>query len=85
MQHVIMAIRDSAVGAYQTPFTSPSIGAAIRSFQDAINNPQSGTLHGHPDDYELYHIGIFDDETAKITECEEPTMRARAKDLVRKT
>lgn len=67
MKYLIMTIKDRAVEAYQPIACTRAEGEAIRGFQDAINNPQNGILYNHPDDYDLYLLGTFDDETGEIT------------------
>lgn len=62
----VVAVRDRATDAYMNPFIVPSLGVAIRSFQDEVNNPQS-PMNLHPDDYDLYHLGEFDQERGSLT------------------
>lgn len=61
----IVAIHDRALDAYQQPFIVRALGEAIRAFQDALNKQES-PMHNHPDDYDLFHIGNYDDHTAQI-------------------
>lgn len=77
------AVFDSATGAYMRPFVMQSDGQAIRSFSDETNNPET-PLHAHPEDYSLFRLGIFDDQTAIITP-EDPTCLARAHEIQAKT
>ena len=67
MKLQIMCVRDIKVGAYQTPFYAATIGAGERSFSDAINNPNKDSdMSKHPTDFELYLLGIYDDDTGKF-------------------
>lgn len=66
MNTKIYTIHDSAVGAFLPPFFARSNGEAIRSFQDACNDPKS-QFHSHRSDYMLVCIGEYDDATASIT------------------
>lgn len=61
MKLQIVAIRDRAINAYMRPFFAQSTGQAIRMFQDEVNNKE-GEIHKHPDDYDLYHLGEWNDE-----------------------
>lgn len=61
----IFAIYDQKLEAYNRPFFLISDGVAIRAFQDEINNKES-ELSKHPDDYELYKIGEYNEETGEI-------------------
>jgi len=76
----IYAIRDRALDAYNRPFFLQADGAAIRAFQDEINNKES-ELSKHPDDYDLYTIGSFDDNKGVIS-AHEPLQIAIGKQLV---
>lgn len=77
---VICAVRDSAVGAYMQPFTAQSRGAAVRAFVDAVNDG-STPMNKHPEDYELFEIGEFNEETGVVTPRAVPDSLARAADV----
>lgn len=61
----IFAIYDSKAEVYNKPFYELTIASAIRAFSDAANDTQTAFAK-HPADYTLFHIGTFDDATAKI-------------------
>lgn len=61
----ICAVRDSAVDAYGQPIFVKAIGEAIRSFGDEANRDGS-PIKAHPADYELFHIGNYDDSTGTV-------------------
>lgn len=65
MIHKIFTVFDQAAEAYLTPFFLHSEGMAKRSFKDAIGD-QSHQFGMNPEDYTLFHIGEYDDETAQI-------------------
>jgi hypothetical protein len=53
----------------------------LRSFRDEVNRKDSSEdMARHPDDFELYAIGTFDDSNGIVTTIE-PRLVARAKDL----
>lgn len=79
MKMPVVSVRDSAVNAYMRPFAVPAIGAAVRSFQDEVQRSDSD-LNKHPEDYELFEIGQFDDETGLII-ASSPRSLARAVDF----
>lgn len=62
----MFSVLDTKTNAYMQPFFAVTAGAAIRSFSDAISD-QTTMLHKHPEDFHLFHIGAFDDETGSIT------------------
>lgn len=58
----VCAVFDSAVQAYSRPMFVPHTGAAIRGFGDEVNRKDAGNpLAAHPDDYELHHLGMWDE------------------------
>lgn len=80
----ILAIRDRALNAYMRPFVAQSVGQAIRMFQDEINRVDS-EMNKHPDDYDLYHLGQFHENTGALhTLPSGPEQVAIGKQLVNK-
>lgn len=77
----VFCIRDGALGAYTRPFFVPSKGIAIRAFTDEVNNPQSDFFK-HPTDYELYHLGDWDDQFARFDLLPQPVSVVRAQDVM---
>jgi hypothetical protein len=81
MKQVIISVKDTAAQAFGRPIFVPAIPVALRGFRDEVNRSDStDDLARHPDDFELYEIGSFDDATG-IIEVIEPRLVARAKDL----
>ena len=67
MKMVICSIRDSAADAYGRPFFLPSVGVAIRSFTDEVNRPsEDNQIYQHPEDFDLFELGEFDDTTGRF-------------------
>jgi len=64
------------------PFFVPAIGAAVRSFGDEVKRvAPDNELSRHPDDYELFELGQFDDSSARFQMLPEPRSIARGKDF----
>lgn len=62
----IYAIRDNQVAAFSQPFYSQTNGSALRAFSDHVN--ENGTpANKHPQDFDLYQLGTYDDQTGAIT------------------
>jgi len=83
MKHVVIAMRDSALNAFSRPMFAPTTAAAVRSFRDEVNRKSPDNhMHNHPDDFELFQIAVFEDETGEFA----PNIErlARAKDLINK-
>lgn len=78
---VLVSIRDISAQVYRHPFPAPSAGAAIRSFGDEINR-EGSEMGKHPEDYELYELGLFDEFDASFVINAKPRMIARGLDQV---
>lgn len=78
----VMTIRDRVADAFDRPSFHTSVGAAARGFGDEINRPESITKN-HAEDYDLYHLGTYDDSDASFKLFDKPRQVAIGKDLVR--
>lgn len=65
MKVKVFSVFDSKVGAFQQPFFARTAGEALRMFENAVRDSNSG-FHAHPGDYSLFEIGSFDDLSAKF-------------------
>ena len=72
MQHHIFTVFDSKAAAYLQPFYSQTKGVAIRQFSDAINGDPNHQFARHPEDFTLFELGSYDDNTAKFSLHETP-------------
>jgi len=63
----ILVVRDIKADAYAVPMFVASIGGCIRGFADEINKTDDNPLARHPEDYELYELGEYDETTATFT------------------
>lgn len=80
--HIVVSIHDTQVDAYMRPFYVPAIGAAIRSFSDEINRSSADNpLYHHAEDYNLYQLGSFDDQTGKHESLPQPHQIAIGKNV----
>jgi len=61
----LYAVHDAKAGAYLPPFPLQTDGLAVRSFQEAVLNPQT-QISKYPLDYSLFRIATYDDETSII-------------------
>lgn len=76
-----VAVKDSAVQAFNRPFFTPTIPAAVRSFTDEVNRvADDNAMYKHPDDFELWVVAAFDDETGVFQPVEIRCV-CRAKDV----
>lgn len=76
----VFAIRDRAMDAYLTPFFVPSVPYAVRSFTDQVNSKDS-PMFAHPEDYDLYHIASYVEDTGCIIPNGELRCVCRAQDV----
>jgi hypothetical protein len=65
MKMNMYTIFDVASGAYMRPFFMPSDGQAKRAFKD-ISTDAEHEVGRHPEDYTLYKVGIFDDNSGEV-------------------
>ena len=77
MEQQIIAIRDKALEAFMRPFFAPAIQAAVRSFQDEVQRPES-EMAKHPGDYSLWHFGTFNDSNGAFALFETPKLIVEA-------
>ena len=80
MKLVVVAVRDSAVDAFMRPFFVPSTAFAVRSFNDAVKEKDS-LMFANPQDYALFELGTFDEETGKMENLPSPRQLVRAQDM----
>lgn len=65
---LLMSLKDLKAEQFGKPFTAITIGTAARDIQDMLNSGEKNNmLVSHPHDFELYHIGNFDDDAGEIT------------------
>lgn len=61
----IFSIYDAAVETYLNPFFAKTMGSAIRSFSDGVND-ETTMFNKHANDYTLYQIGEFDEDSGAV-------------------
>jgi hypothetical protein len=58
----IFSIRDSKAEIFHQPFYQKSHGEAERTFHQLCNDPKS-TLFQFPEDFDLYYVGEYNDQS----------------------
>lgn len=76
------SIRDSKGGVYHRPFYKAHEAEAERDFKTGVNDEKS-TMYLYPEDYDLYYVGEYDDETGTIRGIDTPRHVAKAINLKR--
>ena len=68
----IYSIYDSAAKAYMSPFFMHNHGLAIRAFSDQVNSQQENQIKNHPEQFTLFMIAEYNDQSGYITPLETP-------------
>lgn len=67
MRYKIYSIRDRQAEVFDRPFYMISHGLASRAFTDEINRQDANNaLSNHPEDFDLWHLGEFDDNSGEF-------------------
>ena len=77
MIHTMIAVKDAKVGSYARPVPVVNAATGVRAFPDAVNDP-STEYHKHPEDYTIWELGSFDDQTGLFTNLDTPIQLANA-------
>lgn len=75
----VCAVRDRAIDAFMQPMFVQATGQAIRAFMDECNRADS-PIAAHPEDYDLYLIGEYEENSGLLVACTPPKMLAIGKD-----
>ncbi len=67
MKTQLYAIYDTAAGIYTRQVFAQADGVITREFSDLVTNAES-PYGQHPEDYSIFRLGVFDDQTGKITD-----------------
>lgn len=67
----IYSIRDAKAEVFNTPFFQKTHGEAERNFRTICNDDKS-TVNKYPDDYDLYYLGDYDDNSGKLSPLDTP-------------
>lgn len=67
MRKVICAVRDAKAEVFGRPIFVNTVGEAVRIFTDEVNRTSSDNVYAnHPEDFALYELGTFDDNSGLI-------------------
>jgi len=68
MIYKVCSIRDRASDSFSIPMFFNQIGSAVRAFGDEVKRPaDNNNLNKHPEDFDLYLLGEFDDQTGEFS------------------
>lgn len=71
MQLKVFSVRDAKAEVYNQPFFQKTHGEAERTFRQLAND-QKSMINQYPDDFDLYYLGDFDDQTGLMTTLKTP-------------
>lgn len=75
----ICAVRDRAIDSFGQPIYVHTNAQAARMFRDEINR-EGSEMGAHPEDFDLYEIGSYNEETAKLEALSTPRLISIGKD-----
>ena len=82
MHLFVVCVKDRAAEVFNRPFFVPHRNVAIRDFTDEVNRVAADNqLNKHPDDFDLYLLGEFNDNTGEFS-ISTPQVLVRAKDVL---
>lgn len=76
----IYTIRDSKGEYYTAPFFKNTDAEAIRDFRGLATDDKS-TISKNPEDYDLYRLGTFDNQTGHIVPEKSPEHLVKANNI----
>lgn len=83
MLQFVVSVKDRAADVFNRPFFVPHRNVAVRDFTDEVNRSAADNpLNKHPDDFDLYVLGTFDDNTGVFVMEDTPLVLVRAKDVL---
>ncbi|AXH78030.1 MAG: nonstructural protein [Microviridae sp.] len=77
MELKMFSIRDSKGEVFNPPFYKKTHGEAERDFQTLCKDEKS-TVNQYPEDFDLYYIGTYDDNSGKIQSLDTPQHLVKA-------
>lgn len=70
---LLVAVRDITSDLFFAPQAVINEGNAKRAFQEEVNRPDDkNSFYKYPGEYELFVLGTFDEQTAKIEMLDAP-------------
>jgi len=60
------SIRDAKSETFHKPWHATTHGEAERNFKNLVNDPKSNNIHDFPEDFDLFFLGHYDDNTGKV-------------------
>lgn len=74
------SIRDQKGEVFHPPFYKKTHGEAERDFKQLVSDGKS-TVSQYPEDFDLYYVGEYDDQTGIFNSCDTPQHIVKAVQL----
>lgn len=68
----VCALYDTKAKAFMVPQYFATTAMAVRAVKVAVNDPQAGFLYRNPEDFILFHVADWEDQTGKFTPLQQP-------------
>lgn len=78
----ILSVHDAKVNAFAQPFFMRTQAEAMRGWIEVVNDP-STQFNKHPEDFNLFLLGDFDEDTGVITPLNAPNAVASAISVIK--
>jgi len=82
MLHTMIAVKDAKIGSFARPVAVVNEATGVRAFADAVNDA-STEYHKHPEDYTIWSLGTYDDQTGVFNNLVVPVQLANAVALLK--
>lgn len=80
MTKTMFSVKDNKSGLFFNPQVNVHRANVIRGLQQELKNPES-VISQYPEDYTLYELGQFNDETGEVISKTSPEMVINCVDL----
>lgn len=74
----VYSLRDTKTQIYDVPTYFRTHGEAERWLNDLVHNNERNLISKHPEDFDLFHLGTYDMDTAILKTLETPTHIVKA-------
>lgn len=78
----VCTVLDMVAQQYGRPFFTVSEGSAVRGFSDEVNRQSESMLYQHPNDFQLFALGTYDDETGSFSLLTTPVLLVSGANVV---
>ncbi|AZL82695.1 nonstructural protein [Apis mellifera associated microvirus 24] len=71
MNYKLFSVRDAKSEIFHPPWFKLTHGEAERDFRSAVNDEKTN-LNKYPEDYDLYYVGEYDDNSGRFSPLDTP-------------